>query len=183
MTFTQQEANDFIIQCHFNLDAVKRKLESEPGLANAYNPETIESALGAAGHVGSEDIAKYLLAHGARPELAASAMLGQRDVIQAALEKDPKLSTSGGAHNIPLAFHVALSGDVEMMQLLWDAGAQEHVKKSLLGAVMKDRIEMAKWLLDHGVATDGKDFQGRSPFEVAQQSGFTEMVELLHTLG
>ena len=179
MTFTQQEANDFIIQCHFNLDAVKRKLESEPGLAKAYNPETIESALGAAGHVGNEDIAKYLLAHGAKPELAASAMLGQRDVVEAAIKKDPELAKSGGAHNIPLAFHVALSGDVEMMQLLWDAGAQEHVKRSLLGAVMKNRFEMAKWLLEHGGASDLKDFQGRNPLEVAVQSGFAEMADLL----
>lgn len=179
MTFTQEEANKFIIECHFNLDVVKSKIASEPGLANAYNPETIESALGAAGHVGNKAIAEFLLAHGARPELAASAMLGQSEAVKAAIEKDPKLATSGGAHNIPLAFHVALSGNVEMMQWLWDADAQEPVKQALLGAVMKNRVEMAKWLLDHGAAADVKDFQGRGPLEVAEQSGFDEMAGLL----
>jgi len=179
MTFTQQEANDFIIKCHFDLKTVKSKLAAEPGLANAYNPETIESALGAAGHVGNETIANYLLANGAKPELAASAMLGQRDVVKAAIDRDPKLATSGGAHNIPLAFHAALSGDVQMIQLLRAAGAQEQLKQSLLGAVMKNRFEMAKWLLEHGAASDLKDFQGRNPLEVAVQSGFTEMVDLL----
>jgi len=183
MTFTQQEANDFIIKSHFDLEAVKSKLAAEPGLANAYNPETIESALGAAGHVGNETIAKYLLANGAKPELAASAMLGQRDVVEAAIERDPKLATSGGAHNIPLAFHAALSGDIQMMQVLWDAGAEGQVKQSLLGAVMKNRIEMVKWLLDHGVAIDIKDFQGRSPLEIAEQSSFTEMADLLRKAG
>jgi ankyrin repeat protein len=183
MSFTQQEANDFIIKCHFDLETVKSSLVAEPGLANAYNPETIESALGAAGHLGNETIAKYLLANGAKPELAASAMLGQRDVVEAAIERDPKLATSGGAHNISIAFHAALSGDVQMMQVLWDAGAQEHVKQSLLGAVMKNRMEMAKWLLDHGSATDIKDFQGRSLLEVAEQSAFTEMPALLRKAG
>jgi ankyrin repeat protein len=183
MTFTQQEANDFIIKCHFDLETVKSRLAVEPGLANAYNPETIESALGAAGHVGNETIAKYLLANGAKPELAASAMLGERDMVEAAIARDPKLATSGGAHNISIAFHAALSGDVQMMQVLWDAGAQEQVKQSLLGAVMKNRLEMAKWLIDHGAATDIKDFQGRSALEVAEQSGFSEMADLLRGAG
>lgn len=179
MAFTQEEANQFIIECHFDLDSVKRKISAEPRLANAHNAQTVESALGAAGHVGNRAIAEFLLANGAKPELAASAMLGQRDVVQTAIEKEPKLATSGGAHNIPLAFHVALSGDVEMMQLLWDAGAENIVKGALLGAVMKNGVEMAKWLLEQGAATDVKDFQGRSPLEVAEQSGFTEMAELL----
>jgi len=167
MTFTQGEANQFIVECHFDLESVKQKIAADPGLANAYNPETIESALGAAGHIGNEAIAEFLLAHGAKPELAASAMLAQRDVLQAAIDKDPKLATSGGAHNIPLAFHVALSGDLEMMQLLWDSGAEEN------------HVRLAKWLLEHSAATGVKDFQGRSPLEVAEQSGYSEMAELL----
>jgi len=179
MTFTQGEANQFIVECHFDLESVKQKIAADPGLANAYNPETIESALGAAGHIGNEAIAEFLLAHGAKPELAASAMLAQRDVLQAAIDKDPKLATSGGAHNIPLAFHVALSGDLEMMQLLWDSGAEDHVKGALFGAVMKNHVRLAKWLLEHSAATSVKDFQGRSPLEVAEQSGYSEMAELL----
>ena len=182
MTFSQEEANQFIIECHFDIETVKRKLEADPALANAYNPETIESALGAAGHIGREDIAEILLSNGAKPELAASAMLGKRDVVKAALDGDPNLATSGGAHNIPLAFHVTLSGDVEMMKILWEAGAQDHIKESLLGAVMKNRLEMAKWLLEHGAKTDIKDFQGRSPLEVAKASGFQEMAELLQSV-
>jgi ankyrin repeat protein len=183
MTFSQEEGNQFIIECHFDIETVKRKLGEMPDLANAYNPETIESALGAAGHIGREDIAELLLANGAKPELAASAMLGQRDVVQAALEKDPKLATSGGAHNIPLAFHVALSGDVVMMKMLREAGAKEQVEASLLGAVMKNRVEMAKWLLENDAKTEIKDFQGRSPLEVAEASGFQEMAEMLRNAG
>jgi len=49
--------------------------------------------------------------------------------------------------------------------------------------VMKNSIEMVKWLLDHGVAIDIKDFQGRSPLEIAEQSSFTEMADLLRKAG
>lgn len=177
--FTQEQANQFIIECHYDLDTVKRKLAETPSLARAYNAETIESALGAAGHVGRTDIAEYLLAHGAELELAAAAMLGRRDVVRAAIAKDPKAAFAGGAHNIPLAFHAALSGDVDMVQLLWDAGAHEPVKASLQGAVMKNRLPLAQWLLEHGASRDTTNYEGKTPVEVAEQLGFTEMAELL----
>lgn len=178
-TYTQDEANQFIIECHFDLETVKRKLAAQPELVRAYNPETIESALGAAGHIGRADIAEVLLANGAELELAAAAMLGRRDVVRAAIEIDPQAAFSGGAHNIPLAFHVALSGDSEMMQMLWDAGAQEPVRASLHGAVIKNRVAMAKWLLQHGASMDVKNYEGKTPLEVAQQLELNEMVELL----
>jgi hypothetical protein len=111
-TYSQEEGNKFIIECHSDLDTVKRRLAENPALANAYNGAMIESAIGAAGHMGRADIAEELLAHGAKLELAAAAMLGRKDMVAEALKKDPSLSVSGGAHNIPVAFHAAMSGDV-----------------------------------------------------------------------
>jgi uncharacterized protein len=177
--FTQEEGNKFIIECHSDLETVKRKVAEKPGLANAYNAQMIESALGAAGHIGRADIAEFLLAHGAKLELAAAAMLGRKEYVADAIKKDPKAAKSGGAHNIPIAFHAALSGDVEIIQMLWDAGAEEEVKGSLLGAVMKDRLPMARWLLEHGADTDVKSFDGKTPLELAESQGATEMTELL----
>lgn len=177
--FTQEEGNQFILECHYDLAAVERKLAANPALAQAVNPLLGESALGAAGHVGRADIAELLLAHGAELELAAAAMLGRRAVVSEALEKDPKLAHSGGAHNIPLAFHAALSGDIQLMQQLWDAGAQDEVKNSLLGAVMKDRLPLAAWLLEHGASKDVKSYDGKSPLQLAEQMEFNEMAELL----
>ncbi|MGH2582157.1 MAG: ankyrin repeat domain-containing protein [Anaerolineales bacterium] len=179
--YTQEEANQFIIECHFDLDAVKRKLKEKPELINAYNQETIESALGASGHMGREDIAEFLLSKGAEMELATAAMLGRRELIAKALEQDRANARKGGAHNIPIAFHAALSGDVELMQILWDAGAEEDAKGSLLGAVMKNRVEMARWLLDHGTSKEVKTFDGKSPLQLADELGYIEIKELLQT--
>ncbi len=180
-TFTQEEGNQFILECHSDLDSVKRKLGVAPSLANAYNAATIESALGAAGHMGRADIAEYLLSHGAKPELAAAAMLGRKDEVAAALKQDASLARSGGAHNIPLAFHAAMSGDIEIMQMLWNAGAQQEVKGSLLGAVMKNRVEMIPWLLEHGAATDVKTFDGKSALQLAEEMGATEIADQLRS--
>ncbi len=178
-TFSQEEGNKFIIECHFDLDTVKGKLAENPALANAYNAAMIESVIGAAGHMGRADIAEVLLAHGAKLELAAAAMLGRKDVVADALKKDASLAKSGGAHNIPVAFHAALGGDVEIMQMLWDAGAHDEVKGALLGAVMKNRFPMARWLLAHGAATDMKTFDGKSALQLAEETGATEIAALL----
>ncbi len=178
-TFTQEEANQFILECHFDPAAVASKLAANPALARAYNPVLGESALAAAGHMGRADIAELLLASGAELELAAAAMLGRREVVKEALEMDPKLAHLGGAHNIPLAFHAALSGDIELMRLLWDAGAQEEVKNSLLGAVMKNRLPLAAWILEHGASKEVKTYDGKSPLELATQMKFNEMAKLL----
>ncbi len=181
--FTQEEANQFIIECHSDLEAVRTKLVDEPGLATAFNPELNESALGAAGHMGRPDIANLLLDHGAAMELATAAMLGDRDYVRAALEADPALAASGGAHNIPVAFHAAMSGDTEIMQMLWDAGAEGPVRGALFFAVWKDQLAVARWLLERGASVEGKDPRGRSMLEVAQANGKAEMVALLKENG
>jgi hypothetical protein len=59
--FTQEEGNQFILECHYDQAAVASKLAANPALARAYNPVLGESAPGAAGHMGRADIAKLLL--------------------------------------------------------------------------------------------------------------------------
>ncbi|MEJ2759412.1 MAG: hypothetical protein P8046_13105 [Anaerolineales bacterium] len=176
---TQEEINQFIIDCHADLDRVKQKAAQQPALVNGYNPEVDESALGAAGHMGRRDIAEFLLDSGAELELAAAAMLGLRDKVAAWLEEDPGLAASGGAHGIPMAFHAAMSGDTEIMQMLWDHGAQDHVRGALIGAVWKNRPQMVSWLLDHQANTAAVDFRGKTGLEIARESGFNEIVSLL----
>jgi ankyrin repeat protein len=179
----QEEANQFIIDCHMDLDKVQARLAENPALASAFNPDLNESALGAAGHMGRPDIARLLLEHGAELELAAAAMLGDGDYVQAALDRDPALAVSGGAHNIPVAFHAAMSGDTQIMQMLWDAGAEGPVRGALFFAVWKDQLPMARWLLERGASVEGKDPQGRSMLEVAEANGNEEMVALLKEVG
>lgn len=179
----QELAHQFIIECHANLDKVKEMLVEHPQLVHAYNQETDESALGAAGHMGNRQIANYLLHHGAKLELATAAMLGMRAEVDRFTEQDPLLATSGGAHGIPVAFHAAMSGDTEIMQTLWDNGAQEQIKQSLFGAVAKGQLEMTRWLLDRGADRGVENYQGITPLDFAVAQGFDEIAALLRQAG
>lgn len=177
---SQEEANQFIIFCHSDLESVKTKVTEKPEIVNVYNPQAHETALGAAGHIGRRDIAEFLLDNGAVLELAAAAMLGMRDEVTEWLSQDATLAASGGAHNIPVAFHAAMSGDTEIMQLLWDHGAEEQVKNSLHGTIMqKEQIKMARWLLEHDANLDVKNFRDSRPIDVAQEKGYSEIAKLL----
>ena len=70
---------EFVANSHGDLEAVRSALAGEPALANAawdWGGGDWETGLGAAAHMGRRDIAELLLAHGARIDLFAAAMLG-----------------------------------------------------------------------------------------------------------
>jgi hypothetical protein len=60
--------------------------------------------------MGRRDIALYLLAHGARIDLFAAAMLGKLEVVQAALGSFPEALHVPGPHGIPLLAHAKAGG-------------------------------------------------------------------------
>ncbi|MCA9295066.1 MAG: hypothetical protein KC983_01090, partial [Phycisphaerales bacterium] len=64
-----------------------------------------ESALGAASHMGRRDIAEFLIAHGARPDIFTHAMLGNLDVVRAIVEAQPDAHRGHGPHGITLMRH------------------------------------------------------------------------------
>ena len=98
----------FVLVAHGYADALRRALEHDRTLANAavdWGGGDWESALGAASHVGNREIAELLLAHGARLDVFAAAMLEMVDVVRAALEARPELRDAIGPHGIPLRAH------------------------------------------------------------------------------
>jgi ankyrin repeat protein len=98
----------FVLVSHGYADAVRNALEKDATLANAavdWGGGDWESALGAASHVGNREIAELLLAHGARLDVFAAAMLEMVDVVRAALEARPELREATGPHGIPLRAH------------------------------------------------------------------------------
>ena len=98
----------FVLVSHGYAEAVRSALEKDAALANAavdWGAGDWESALGAASHVGNREIAELLLAHGARLDLFAAAMLEMVDVVRAALEARPELREATGPHGIPLRAH------------------------------------------------------------------------------
>jgi hypothetical protein len=107
------EVQEFVGNAHGDLEAVRAALESDPTLANAawdWGDGDWETALGAASHMHRRDIAELLLAHGARLDVFAAAMLGDVEVVRAVLEAHPEMRDAEGPHGIPLAAHA--QGDV-----------------------------------------------------------------------
>ena len=105
---------EFVLAAHGRFDAVKTLLEETPSLLNAtwdWGGGDFETALGAAAHTGSRDIALYLIDNGARIDLFAAAMLGKLDVVKAILAAFPDAKNSRGAHGIPLIAHAQFGGD------------------------------------------------------------------------
>jgi hypothetical protein len=105
---------DFVANAHGDLEAVRSALAGEPTLASAswdWGGGDWETGLGAAAHMGRRDIAELLLAHGARLDVFAAAMLGEIDVVRAVLVAHPVARNSLGPHGIPLRAHAEAGGE------------------------------------------------------------------------
>jgi hypothetical protein len=105
---------DFVGVAHGDFDRVQVLLKDEPALLNAawdWVAGDWETALGAAAHVGRRDIAEYLLAHGARMDIFAAAMLGRLDIVKAIAVCQPEALASRGPHGIPLMVHAQMGGE------------------------------------------------------------------------
>ena len=103
----------FVIAGHGNLPQVKEMLAAEPSLINGawdWGGGDFETALGGASHMGRRDIAEFLLEHNARLDLFAAAMLGQLDIVKAAVAAFPGIVKVPGPHKIPLIAHAEKGG-------------------------------------------------------------------------
>lgn len=99
---------------HGRIDDVRKLVEAKPELAKAawdWGFGDWESALGAASHMGRRDIADLLIANGARPDLFTHAMLGDLDVVKAAIEAQPGIQAIPGPHGISLLAHAKSGGE------------------------------------------------------------------------
>jgi len=105
---------EFVGNAHGDLNRVKELLAQESALVNAtwdWGGGDFETALGAASHMGRKDIANFLLEHGARLDIFAAAMLGNLDIVKAALEAHPNAINTPGPHGIPLIKHAEMGGE------------------------------------------------------------------------
>lgn len=93
---------------HGNAARVKELVKDRPALARAawdWGYGDYETALGAASHVGNQEIAAILLANGAHPTIFSAAMLGQLEVVQAFVAAGPGIQRTRGPHGISLLSH------------------------------------------------------------------------------
>lgn len=93
---------------HGNFDKVKQLVKERPELAGAawdWGFGDWETALGAASHVGRRDIAEFLIANGARPDIFTYTMMGMLKSVQEIIETVPGIQTHNGPHGITLLQH------------------------------------------------------------------------------
>jgi ankyrin repeat protein len=173
----------FVLAAHGNFVRVRELYALEPALLNMKFEKFDENALEAAGHMGRRDIAEWLLAEGAPMTIYAAAMLGDTERVGSFLRADPTLAGRPGVHGFSVLFHAALSGKVEIADLLEAHGGLQGTGAALNGATGFGHLEMARWLLDHGADVNSPDFQGRTPLETATELGLSEIADLLRERG
>jgi ankyrin repeat protein len=184
MSVSQDDlTREFILAAHADLERVRALLAEHPDLLQAaydWGPSGLEDGLSAAAHVGHRIIAEFLLAQGVPSTMCAAAMLGRTEEVRAFLAADPSQANARGAHGIPVLFHAAMSGRIEIVELLWAAGCREGFNQALHGAVNFGHQDMAAWLLTHGV-TDAHtpDFQGKTPLQKAEERGDAALIALI----
>lgn len=112
---------EFVVAAHTDLERTKELLASAPALVIAawdWGGGDWETGLGGASHMGSREIALFLLDHGARMDIFAAAMLGYDGIVNSMLEAKPKLVNALGPHGIPLVAHAEAGGEDKVVRLL-----------------------------------------------------------------
>lgn len=180
---SQEIVKAFVLASHFDLEKVKEQLEAEPRLLNEVYLEVNETALQAASHMGRRDIAEYLLDKGAPMTIYTAAMMGMKAEVEQFLRDGSSQAQVKGAHGFTNLFHAALNGDVEIAQVLYDAGSTEGLGSALHAAVWKEHEPMLRWLLKLGADVQTKNYQGKTPLEVAEENNQVAMAALLREYG
>ncbi|HLU11095.1 MAG TPA: ankyrin repeat domain-containing protein [Oceanobacillus sp.] len=179
---SQDQIDEFVVASHSDFEKVQKMLAENPALLNE-NATWMETPIQAAAHVGNRTIAEYLLEQGAPLDICTAAMLGLDEEVAAILADEPDAAHAVGAHNIPVLFYPAISGNIAIAERLLAAGADVNAGEGgntpLHGAAGFGQPEMVRWLLDHDANPFAMDFNGKAPIEVAQANGHTVIVEML----
>lgn len=117
---------EFVIAAHTDLEKTQKMLEPQPALVNAtwdWGGGDWETGLGGASHMGTREVALYLLSQGARMDVFCAAMLGKVDIVKAFLAADPTIVDLPGPHRIPLIRHAMAGKQDAVVELLKAHGA------------------------------------------------------------
>lgn len=182
-TLSPELIREFVMAAHFNLPKVQEMLAENPALLRAehdWGESGLEDGLGAASHVGNRTIAEFFLAQGVPLTMCTAAMLGRLEDVKAFLQQDPALANARGAHEIPVMFHAAMSGNLDVVKTLKEHECKEGFSHALHGAISYGHKDMVAWLLTNGAQdVNVLDYQGKTPLKHAQDADEPEIVALL----
>jgi ankyrin repeat protein len=181
----------FVGAAHGNLEKVKEMLAKEPMLVNAcwdWGGGDFELAIGGAAHTGNRDIANYLLDNNARIDIFCAAMLGQKAIVESLIKMRPGIVNVPGPHKLTLLYHVAISGDVSMADMVKPYLDKQKIagncNRSLQAAARDGNTAMIEWLFANGANNPNtKDVFGRTPLQLADEKGYKEATMLLKKHG
>ena len=169
---TQEQINEFVVAAHHDLPCVKQKLAENPDLLNenAAVDRNADSGGGARRQppdcrisAGAGRAARHLHRRHARTRLTKC---GRCSPTIPNWRTRPARTTSRCC-SIP-----AISGNVEIAQILLDAGAdvnvEDGVNSPLHGAAIIGQTAMVQWLLDHDANPYAKDYEGKTPLDRAE---------------
>ena len=159
-----------------------------------------DTPLYAASFDGHVDTIRWLLIHGADANafcrgytsLIEAADKMHFDVVQVLLEHDADINLQNTDGKTPLYWvlsHYSRNGkSVDMVQRLLERGADPNICKAdhtspLHEASSQGLLEATRLLLSHGARVDGKDGEGKTPFQVAVSNGHDELTNLLVEYG
>ena len=175
-----EQIKEFVIAGHGNLEKLKSMLETNPELLLEkfeWRENDFESALEGASHVGNRAIAMFLIGQGAPKEITTAAMLGEIDAVKTMLEKQPDLIQFKGAHGIALLPHAALSGNLELVKMLFERGATEGASMALTLVASRGFTDVAAWLVQQAQPDlSWKNFAGKTALEIATETNDTAMI-------
>lgn len=122
-------AKQFVIAAHSDLAKTKELLGQEPGLLNAswdWGGGDFEMGIEGAGHVGSKDVANFLISKGARLTIFVAVMLGKMDIVKPILTTFPDMIHSKGPHGLGFIHHAQKGGDeaLPVLEYLKSLGAK-----------------------------------------------------------
>lgn len=121
---------EYVGKAHSDLNRVQELLAEHPLLLHAawdWGAGDYETALGAAGHVGHQEMAQFLIEKGARADLFVLTMLGETAIVKASLERYPAFLNAIGPHGFTLLHHAKKGGEpaLNLLDFLTEKGLTE----------------------------------------------------------
>ena len=125
-----EKVKEFVVAGHSDIVKVKKLLEEFPGILYAtwdWGGGDFETALEGAGHVGTKDVANFLIGQGARTNLFVLTMLGKTQIVKAYLDSYPEYLNAKGPHGFTLLHHAQRGGEdaKELLDYLQSKGLKE----------------------------------------------------------
>lgn len=183
---TQAVIDELVGAAHGDLARVQKILTQRPDLVNAA-ARWGETPIQAAAQMASTAIVEYLLGAGAPLDICTASMLGLGDTVKVFLADDAGQTKAAGAHGIPVMYFAVITGQMHIAQILRRAGASVSggagVATPLHGAVMFNQVEVVPWLVKNGANIDARDFNGKTPLELAEEKGLAEIAAILRSRG